>query len=194
MTLNAFRRAVALLLPLLPMMCACSRHAPDPDTPRQLEAGRREGEAMQSALATLPPECTLGAPGVGAPGVRAPSQELRRNWLTASETAAEPGNSYVWIFTFDTPATTRALHVALNPQGLRDLEKVETRNARGEWNEAGPIARHDAPAACEFVWLEQELSGARQVEALRLTFRQGPGTIKVANADRLQDSASQPGT
>jgi hypothetical protein len=172
MTLNVFHLRTSLLLALIPMLGACTKQDSGQDAVRA-------AQATQRALAGLPPECTLAAPGVGAHGT----------WLHTAKAAPAPGPAIVNVFTFDTAVRTRALRVALNPQGLRDLEKVETRDAEGNWSDAGPISRRDAPAACEYVWLEQELPGIRQVEALRFSFSRTPGTITAANPGVLQESA-----
>jgi hypothetical protein len=184
MTMNAFHRRASLLFALLPMLGACHKQDLAQDAAHRLEEARRGADEIGHALATLSPECTLGAP----------SQGPRGNWLTSSKAAGEPGHPFVYVYSFDTPATTHTVRIGLNRQALQTLEKVETRDARGAWSEAGPAARREAPAACEYVWLEQELTGAQQVEALRLSFRPGPGTIKAGDAGLLQDTTSQPGS
>ncbi len=67
--------------------------------------------------------------------------------------------------------------MALNRHALESLEKVETRDAAGDWHEAGPVVRRDAPAACSFVWLRHALPDTRQVNAMRLSFNRKSGTL-----------------
>jgi hypothetical protein len=69
---------------------------------------------------------------------------------------------------------------------------VETRDIQGKWSDAGPVGHPAAPAACDYVWLEQELKEPRQVEALRLSFHPVEEKIVTANAGVLQDPAGQP--
>jgi len=45
-----------------------------------------------------------------------------------------------------------------------------------------PVGVHDAPAACDFVWLRQDLGGARRVAALRYTFRRSDEVVILADA------------
>jgi hypothetical protein len=170
MTISVYHLRTSLLLALIPMLGACTG-----------QDAARAAEATQRAVAALPPACTLGAPGVGAAGT----------WLNTAKAAPAPGPGIVQIYSFNAAVTTRALRVALNRQGLKDLEKAETRDAEGKWTDAGPIARREAPAACEYVWLEQALPDTRQVNALRFTFRNELGTITVANPGVLQESAAR---
>jgi hypothetical protein len=174
MTISVYHLRTSLLLALIPMLGACTGQDSGQDA-------ARAAEATQRAVAALPPACTLGAPGVGAPGT----------WLNTAKAAPAPGPGIVQIYSFNAAVTTRALRVALNRQGLKDLEKAETRDAQGTWTDAGPIARREAPAACEYVWLEQALPDTRQVNALRFTFRNELGTITVANPGVLQESAAR---
>jgi hypothetical protein len=174
MTLNAFRHHTVLLLALLPLAGACSKQASPLDAVRS-------AEATQRALAALPPECTLGTPGLNAQGT----------WLNSTKAVPGAGPGIVNVFSFDKAVSTRALRAALNRQALQDIEKAETRDAQGNWSDAGPIIRRDAPAGCEYVWLVQELPDTRQVDALRFTFRQQPGTISVSNPSVLQTSTGR---
>ncbi len=166
-------RTTILLLSFLPMVTACGKqNGPQQDAIRHLEATQRK-------IAALPSECTLGPPSLAT----------QAGWL--SSTKAMPasgmgGGGIVNVFSLDKPVTARALRVALDLQALRDIEKVETRDAQGNWSDAGPISRAEAPVACEYVWLQQELPAARQVEALRFSFRQEPGTMTVSSPGVLQ--------
>jgi hypothetical protein len=171
MDMNASLRA-ALLLALLPLVCACTRQSPAQDA-------MRAAQATQRALEKLPPECTLGRPGLAAHG----------SWLTTAKAVPGPGTDLANVFSFDKVVTTRALRVALDLHALRTIEKMETRDAQGNWKDAGALRRLEAPAVCEYVWLEQELPETRQTDALRFTFRRESGTITVASAGVLQDAA-----
>jgi len=181
MTPNAFRLHAALLSALVPMMTACASPTPvqpsAQDAARTAEASRVAVAAAQRRLAALPPECTLKPAGPGLPG----------RWMSAPRAAPEPGSAHAQIYSFDTPVTTRALHMGLNRQALRDLEKMEIRDGAGNWSDAGPVATRDAPAVCDYVWLEQTLTEARQVGAVRLSFRQTMGTVTVMNVGVLQE-------
>lgn len=168
MALNDFYRPAALLLVLLPVMGACTK---DPG-----QDAIRAAQATRQAIEKMPPECALGAPA-GPQGT----------WLTTTKAVPGTGPGIVNVFSFDKAVTTHALRVALDLQALRDIEKVETRDAQGNWSDAGPVVRREAPSACEYVWMVQELPDARQVDALRFTFRQAPGRITVSNPGVLQE-------
>ena len=179
MTMNASCRFASLLFAILPMLGACTKQAPGRNIAEAVEAGPLKLETMQSALSEMPPECVLGAPGAGPSAL----------WVNAPAVANGSGSPIVHIYTFDEPIPARALHVALNRQALRDLEKMETRDSRGGWSDAGMLASREAPAACDYVWLEQELPNARQVQALRLSFRSGSDSIATAAGGVLPDIA-----
>jgi hypothetical protein len=171
MDMNAYLRT-ALLLALLPAVGACTRQS-------TVQDAMRTAQATQRALEKLPPECTLGRPGLAAHG----------SWLTTTKAVPGPDTGLANVFSFDKAVTTHALRVALDLHALRTIEKMETRDAQGNWKDAGPLRRPEAPAVCEHVWFEQELPETRQTDALRFTFRREPGTITVSNAGVLQDAA-----
>lgn len=172
-TLDSLRGAF-LLLAIVPLMEACSQQA-DP------QAAIRRAEAVQRAIAALPPTCTLGVPRASG------------TWLNTTKAvpASVPGDGTANVFSFDKAVPTRALRVALDLQALSNIERVETRDAEGKWRDAGPIGHREAPIACEYVWLELALPETRRVDALRFTFRQAPGTITTANPGVLQESVAQ---
>ena len=136
-------------------------------------------QATQRALEKLPPECTLGGPGLAAQG----------SWLNTTKAVPGPGPDLANVFSFDKAMTTRAVRVALDPHALSTIQKLETRDVQGTWRDAGPLRRPTAPAVCEYVWLELELPETRQTDALRFTFRREPGTMTVASAGVLQETA-----
>jgi hypothetical protein len=176
MPLPALRCSATFLFAALSLAAGYAQSDPVQDALRLNENARRDHEAVQGALKTLPPECTLGTSRL----------ETQGKWLIAQKAEGEPNHPYVFIYSLDKARTTRALHVALNRQGLRDIEKVEIRDAAGNWSDVGPLPAHDAPDACNYVWLEQALRGTQQVKALRLSFRSGLGSITAANAGVLE--------
>jgi hypothetical protein len=169
MTLIDFPRP-ALLLATLALTSACTRAAPDIDN------ARRNAEVIQRALAALPPTCTLGT-------LTQASQDI---WLTAPKAMPEPDHPTAYLELFDTAATTGAVRAALNRAALAALEKVEFRDAAGKWVDAGSVSVHEAPAGCDYVWLQQDLGGARQLDALRYTFHSSAQPITLANAGILK--------
>lgn len=173
MTLRILPRRAALLLALLPIVCACTKQSGTQDA---LRAAR----ATQHALENLPAACTLDPAGMGARG----------SWLETTKAAAGPGPGIAHVFSFDREVRTHALRVALNPQGLQDIEKMETRDAQGNWHDAGPVPHGEAPAGCDYVWLVQALPEARQLDALRFSFRRRLGTVTAANPAVLQEADS----
>lgn len=172
MILTSSSRLTALLLSVFPVLGACTNQSSPQDAIQR-------AEAVQRAIAALPPACTLAPSSLGGQG----------NWVNTTKAVPQPGSRIVNVFGFDKAIMTRALRVALDLNALRDIEKVETRDAQGNWSDAGPVVRYDAPMACEYVWLEQELPQMRQVEALRFTFRREIGTMTAASPGVLQEPA-----
>jgi hypothetical protein len=170
MTLNDFSRP-ALLLAILSLTCACSKAASAPDPVQDAENARRNAEAIQHAVAALPPACTLGSAAHTPQG----------SWLAAPKAMMEPGHPYTFIQQFDKAATSGAVRAALNRAALAVLDKVEFRDAQGHWVDAGPVGVHEAPAGCDYVWLQQDLGGAREFDALRYTFHRSAETVTIAN-------------
>lgn len=118
----------------------------------------RDVKDMQANLAALPPQCTLGnaADTAGA-------------WIAAPQTGAAPGFASSWLFTFDAPIRTDAFRIALNPRALHNLDKVETRDAQGNWSVAWTSGKVDAPAGCNAVKMAQTFAaGGRDIIALRI--------------------------
>lgn len=161
----------ALLLVCLPLASACSKAGPAKGPAIDIEKARRDFEATQRALDKLPPSCVVGT------AVRPEGK-----WLLAPKAYPEPGQPDTFVQQFESAASTGAVRAALNRAALRALEKVETRDAQGRWLDAGPVSLHDAPEGCDYVWLQQDLGGQRQVAALRYTFRRSEAPVTVANA------------
>jgi hypothetical protein len=162
----------ALLLAILALTCALAKAAPEPDPFKNAENARRDADAVQQALTTLPPVCTLGSAVHAQQG----------RWLVAPKAMPEPGQPYTFIQQFDKAATTSAVRAALNRAALAVLEKVEFRDAQGKWVDAGPVGSHEAPAGCDYVWLQQDLGGLHALDALRYTFHRSAEPVTLANA------------
>jgi hypothetical protein len=174
MTMNDFPRP-ALLLACLILASPWSKADPAQDAARNIENAQRDAETTQRALAKLPPACTVGA-AVHAKG----------KWLVAPKAAPEQGRPYTMVQQFESATMTGAVRAALNRAAVRVLDKVETRDAQGKWLDAGPVNIHEAPGGCDYVWLQQDLGGQRQVEALRYTFRRSDEPVTLANGAVFQ--------
>jgi hypothetical protein len=81
------------------------------------------------------------------------------------------------------------VRAGLNRAALRALDKVEFRDAGGQWIDAGPVAFHEAPAGCDYVWLQQDLGSARRVDALRFSFHRSAAPVTLSDAGVLQAGA-----
>lgn len=173
-------RSAALLLAFLPL----GAHSQQPAA----SDPARQAEATQRAIAALPPQCTLGAPGAEVPGAGA-----HGSWLITSKAAPGDGQGpgIVNVYSFDKPVRARALRVALDQLALKTLEKAETLDAQGNWQDAGPVAGRKAPTGCSYVWLVQALPQGHQVAALRFTFRREIGTITSANPGVLPETTAR---
>jgi len=137
----------------------------------------REVRELQAKLATLPAQCTIGS----AAGVSG-------SWIAASQAvpASTSGAAPTFVFTFKEPIRTPAFRIALNPKALHNLDKVESRDAQGNWSLAWAGGQADAPAGCDIVQMAQPfVSGRRDVAALRITFRPGDRLL-VANTSVLK--------
>ena len=129
--------------------------------------------AMQATLATLPPQCTVGNAS-HAPGA----------WIAAPQAAPAPNIPASMIFTFNEAVRTDAFRVALNPSALENLEKVESRDAQGNWSIAWTGAHPGTPAGCAAVQLAQTFtSGQHEITALRITLRTGFRPIQLEVMD-----------
>lgn len=167
----------ALLLACLTLASACCKADPAQDAARNIENARRDAEATQRKLAALSPACIVGT-----------AAQVRGKWLVAPKAAPEPGQPYTMVQQFESAALTGTVRAGLNRAAVRALEKVETRDAQGKWREAGPVTVHETARGCDYVWLQQDLGGQRQVEALRYTFRRSDDPVTVANAAVFQSN------
>jgi hypothetical protein len=157
------------------MTAARAGGLPGQDPVRDAEKAREQAMAIHYKLAALPPACTVGT-----------GHARQGKWLTAFNSAAEPGNSSSFIYLFETAPVTGALRAGLNRAALRELEKVEFRDAAGKWVDAGPVAVHEAPDGCDYVWLQQDLGGTRKLDALRYTFRRSMDTLTLSEVAVLR--------
>jgi hypothetical protein len=129
----------------------------------------REVRELQARLATLPPRCTIGN-AAGASG----------SWIAAAraDPTSTSADAPTFVFTFREPIRTPAFRVVLNARALHNIDKVESRDAQGNWSLAWAggqaDAPADAPAGCDLVKMAQPfVSGRRDVAALRVIFRAG---------------------
>lgn len=169
------------LLALAALLCACS---PKPPLKRDTgdighatpEAMRGQAAAMQRALATLPPACTVGD-----------AHALKGDWVETPHAAPQAGNPQAMVFAADSVVAARAFQLALSPQAYRDLEKMEVLDAQGNWSLVWFGALLEAPAGCAYVKLEQTMQGTREVSALRVSFRRSPGSVTAGQLRLLRD-------
>jgi hypothetical protein len=147
-----------------------------PETDKIIAAQRAAMDALPSQLAALPARCTLGN-----------AHGLRGAWTDARRAAPVPNQPTASIYTFEAPLKAHAFRAALNAQGWRDLETVESRDAHGNWNPVWSGTHEAAPAGCDFVRFEQAFDGGtRDVGALRFTLRREQGTTMTGGVGLLQ--------
>jgi hypothetical protein len=131
----------------------------------------QEVRHMQASLAALPPQCTLGDAADAADA-----------WIAAPQAGPAPGFASSWLFTFNEPVRVDAFRVALNPGALQNLEKVETRDAQGNWSVAWTGGQAGAPAGCGAVKMAQAFaSGQREITAMRLVLHPAFGAMNLTN-------------
>ena len=162
-------RTLALLLASLSALPAFAQRVPQ-DTSQIIAAQKRETDALPAKLQTLPAQCTLGT-ARGTDGA----------WVNARHGGAEKNRPTVYVFQLDGATKARSFYAALNPLAWRNLDKVESLDAKDAWQPAWTGKNDGPPAGCEYVKFEQAFEGsARDVKALRFTFRPGQGTILAA--------------
>jgi hypothetical protein len=136
----------------------------------------QKNEAMQTTLAALPARCTLGD-AAGKTGA----------WISATQTVSVPGPASFWLYTFETPVQADAFRVALNPNALQNLDKVETRDAQGNWSTAWTGGRAGTPDGCDAVKMAQTFAGGRrEITALRFVLRPILGMLTVGDVGVLK--------
>jgi len=181
MQLNSFRPRASLFA-LASLLCACSgkpQPAPDPAeaSRKALEASRLEAAAVARKLAMVTPACTLGS-----------AKEEQGNWTDAPHAAPQPGNKDAMEFTLDAPVEARAFQLALSAKAFHDLDKVEVRDAKGDWHLAWLGMQLSAPGGCDYVRLEQTMRNVREVGALRVSFHPGMGIAAAGQVRLLRDA------
>ena len=162
-------RTLVLLLASLSAVPAFAQRVPQ-DTSQIIAAQKRETDALPAKLQTLPAHCTLGT-ARGTEGA----------FLSARHGGADKTRPTVYVFELDGATKARSFYAALNPLAWRNLEKVESRDAKGAWHLAWTGKNDGPPAGCEYVKFEQAFEErARDVNALRFTFRPGQGLTLAA--------------
>lgn len=108
------------------------------------------------------------------------------NWVEADGVAVESGDLRKMSLSFSTPLVTDTFHAAMNLVGWRDLALVEFQDRDGAWHKvwAGQMAA-PAPAFSQETCVEHRLPQKQAMQALRFTFRNGPGEIEVNHAALL---------
>lgn len=174
MPLLSLRALPFLLVPTA--VIAALAQTGTPDTDKIVAAQRAAMDALPGKLAALPARCTLGN-----------AHGMRGTWTNSRRAAPVPNQPTASIYTFEEPLKAHAFHAALNAQGWRDLETVESRDAHGNWHPAWSGKHDAAPAGCEFVQFEQAFDGGtRDVAALRFTLRPEEGSSMTANVGVLR--------
>ena len=181
MHLNKFRPRASLLA-LASLLCACSgksQPATDPAeaSRKAAEAARLEVATVARKLATVPVKCTLGS-----------AKDAEGSWTDAPHAAPQPGNKDGMEFTLDAPVEARAFQLALSAKAFHDLDKVEVRDAKGDWHLAWLGIQLTAPGGCDYVQLEQTMQNVREVGALRVSFHPGMGTVSAGQVRLLRDA------
>jgi hypothetical protein len=173
MTLNDASRP-ALLLASLAMLCACSRldmgHNPAAGEV-QVSSGIHYGAMEEPA-----PECRVGENGT-ADG----------QWIDASGSSVEFYGGRRLTLSFGGQLAADTLRASLNRAGVNALDTVEFADGKGTWHRVGegPL-RVPAEGRCDQVWFAQQLGRQQIVQAVRFTFRAGPGEVGVGNASLLR--------
>jgi hypothetical protein len=169
-------RAIPAILPALcAALSACGQKLPA-DVRETIEDARRDAQQVTAGLAALPAQCMLGD-----------ARDAAGHWLATAHAMPAPGQPYAFVFMFKEPVRTGAFRIALNPDALQHLDKVESRDAQGTWRVAWTGGQAAAPAGCEFVKVAQKIaSGEREVAALRVTLRPDKDKMMVADAAALK--------
>lgn len=169
------RAMPSILLALCATLSACGQKPPA-DVRKTIEDARRDAQQLTAKLAALPPQCMLGD-----------ARDAAGHWLVTENAAPAPGQPYASVFTFKDAVRTGAFRIALTPEALQHLDKVETRDAQGTWSVAWTGGQSAAPAGCEFVKLAQKFAaGERDVAAVRVTIRPDKEKIMVGDAAVLK--------
>jgi hypothetical protein len=108
------------------------------------------------------------------------------NWIEADGVAIESGEQRKMSLSFSTPLVTDTFHAAMNLAGWRDLALIEFQDRDGAWHKVWE-GRMDAPAPgfSQELCVEHRLPQKQAMQALRFSFRKGPGEIDVNHAALL---------
>jgi hypothetical protein len=190
MTFNDLSRS-ALLLACLAMLSACGRLDAGQDLAGDAAAIRSQlgaaGEVQVSSgihygTAEAPaPECRVGDADAAA-----------GQWIDASGSSVAFDRWRRITLSFGGPLAADSLRASLNRAAVNALDTVEFEDGKGAWHKVreGPL-RIPAEGKCDQVWLEQPLGRQQIVQALRFTFRAGPGEVGVGNAALLRAGSGQ---
>lgn len=167
----------APLLACLTMLCACSRLDMGHNLAAgevQVSSGIHYGTMEEPAL-----ECRVGEAGT-ADG----------QWIDASGSSVEFYGGRRLTLSFGGQLAADTLRASLNRAGVNALDTVEFQDGRDTWHKVGegPL-RVPAEGRCDQVWFAQPLGRKQVVQAVRFTFRAGPGEVGVGNAALLRTDA-----
>jgi hypothetical protein len=150
--------------------------------------------ALTLALITL--SCVASAQDAGG-GIRygvAPALDCKQvnkaaargSWVEANGVATEFGAARTARLSFNDPVATDALHAMMNGVGARELALVETQDTKGGWHKAWEGHLPPPAPGFEQTCFETRLPQKQVVQALRFTFRMGPGQVDVNHAALLR--------
>jgi len=153
------RSAAPLLIALCATLAGCA------------DMAAREVEHLQAGLAALPSRCALGN-----------ATEAAEAWIAAPQAGSAPGFASSWLFTFNEPVRVDAFRAALSPRALHNLDKVETRDAQGNWSVAWTGGQGGVPAGCDAVTISQAFAaGRRDITAMRIVLHPVFGAMTLTN-------------
>lgn len=160
------------------ILVSCLGHgafAQDPAAKAAVGDTRVQGAAMQRALAKLPPECSLGN-----------ARDADGAWVNAAHSQGVPSAQIAQEHALAAPVNTHVVRVAMDREGWKLLDKVEVRDAGGQWHLAWSGAQPAAPAGCDYVWFKHALATDVRVGAVRLVFRRENGSFMTGNVGVLK--------
>lgn len=147
----------------------------DVATKETITTARRNGEAMQRALKTLSPACILGN-----------ARDADGAWVGAGHAQGVPSTQTAQEYSLDRPVDTHVVRAAMDRQAWKLLDKVEVRDADGQWLPAWSGAKAAAPARCDYLWFKQALARDVRVGAVRLVFRRENGLFTAGDVAVLK--------
>jgi hypothetical protein len=189
MTLNDFSRS-ALALACLAMLCACSRLDGGQDLASGAAAIQRLAAGGEAQVSSGIHYGTMEAP---APACRSgDAVAAAGEWIEASGSSVAFDRWRRISLSFGGPLAADSLRASLNRAGVNALDTVEFQDGKGAWHKIGegPL-RIPAEGRCDQVWFEQQLGRQQVVQALRFTFRAGPGEVGVGNAALLRTGSAK---